>query len=227
MIKPRVWIVAGLMCLASAMAVVARPSIRMAEQGPAADLETIFPKQFADWRIDDRMPVVLPSPDVQAQLDKIYSQVLARTYVNSRGERVMLSVAYGGDQSDGMGVHRPEICYPAQGFQVLSIRRGEVQQLAGRDIPVQKVLTRLGSRNEPVMYWIVVGNQVVGTNTEQKLAQLTYGLRGRIPDGMLVRVSSISPDNEKAYATQAEFLREIADSIAPQYQARVFGSAAL
>ena len=73
----------------------------------------------------------------------------------------------------------------------------------------------------------VVGNQVVGTNTEQKLAQLTYGLRGRIPDGMLVRVSSISPDNEKAYATQAEFLREIADSIAPQYQARVFGSAAL
>ena len=227
MIKMRVWIVAGLMCLAAAMAVVARPSIRMAEQGPAVDLETMFPRQFGEWRIDDRVPVVLPAPDVQAQLDKIYSQVLARTYVNSRGERVMLSVAYGGDQSDSMQVHRPEICYPAQGFQVLSVQRDELNQLAGRDIPVQKVLTRLGNRNEPVMYWIVVGDQVVGTNTEQKLAQLRYGLRGRIPDGMLVRVSSIHPNNTAAYATQAEFLRDLATSIAPQFQSRVFGTTAL
>lgn len=227
MIKMRVWIVAGLMCLAAAMAVVARPSVRMAEQGPAVDLETMFPRQFGEWRIDDRVPVVLPAPDVQAQLDKIYSQVLARTYVNSRGERVMLSVAYGGDQSDSMQVHRPEICYPAQGFQVLSVQRDELNQLAGRDIPVQKVLTRLGSRNEPVMYWIVVGDQVVGTNTEQKLAQLRYGLRGRIPDGMLVRVSSIHPNNAAAYATQAGFLRDLATSIAPQFQSRVFGTTAL
>ena len=227
MITLRVWIVAGLMCLAAAMAVIARPSIRMAEQGQAVDLETMFPQRFGEWRIDDRVPVVLPAPDVQAQLDKIYSQVLARTYVNGRGERVMLSVAYGGDQSDSMQVHRPEICYPAQGFQVLSVRRDEFQLANGRDIPVQKVLTRLGSRNEPVMYWIVVGDRVVGTNTEQKLAQLSYGLRGHIPDGMLVRVSSISPDNASAYAIQAEFLRDIAGSIAPQFQARVFGSAAL
>ncbi|PPE71358.1 EpsI family protein [Caldimonas thermodepolymerans] len=224
MIRLRVWIVAGLMCLASAMAVVARPSIRMADQGPAIDLETVFPRQFGDWRIDERVPVVVPSPDVQAQLDKIYSQVLARTYVNSRGERVMLSVAYGGDQSDSMQVHRPEVCYPAQGFQVLSVQRDALSGVAGRDIPVQKVHTRLGSRNEPVMYWVVVGERVVGTNTEQKLAQLSYGLRGRIPDGMLVRVSSIHPDNQAAYAAQERFLREIAQSIAPQYQSRVFGS---
>ena len=30
------------------------------------------------------MPVVLPAPDVQANLNKVYNQVLARTYVNRR-----------------------------------------------------------------------------------------------------------------------------------------------
>ncbi|MCW7537308.1 EpsI family protein [Aquabacterium sp. A7-Y] len=225
-LQVRVWLVAGLMLLAAAMAVVARPSIKMAETGPKVDLESVFPKQFGDWRIDDRMPVILPAPDVQEQLDKIYSQVLARTYINGRGERIMLSVAYGGDQSDGMQVHRPEICYPAQGFQVLSQQPDQLQ-LGSRMLPVQKLNTRLGSRHEPLIYWIVVGDQIVASNTQQKLAQLGYGLRGRVPDGMLVRVSSIDVDSQKAYAAQTAFLRDISTSIAPEFQSRVFGAAPL
>ena len=62
------------------------------------NLETMFPKAFGDWRVDTSMPVILPSPDVQALLDKIYNQVLSRSYVNAKGERIMLSVAYGGDR---------------------------------------------------------------------------------------------------------------------------------
>ncbi|WKB52148.1 exosortase-associated protein EpsI, B-type [Eleftheria terrae] len=220
----RVWLVAGLMLLAAAMAVVARPTIKMAETGNRVNLETLFPKQFGDWRIDDRIPVILPAPDVQAQLDKIYSQVLARTYVNSRGDRVMLSVAYGGDQSDGMQVHRPEICYPAQGFQVLS-QHGDQLQLGERSLPVQKLSTRLGNRNEPLMYWVVVGGQVVKSNTQQKLVQLGYGLRGRVPDGMLVRVSSIDTDLDRAYSVQSAFVRDIQSAIGKEHQSRVFGAA--
>mgnify|MGYP006871988586 CR=1 FL=1 len=40
-------------------------------------------------------PVVLPAPDVQAALDRIYNQTVARTYVSAKGGSVMLSLAYG------------------------------------------------------------------------------------------------------------------------------------
>ena len=106
-------LIAALMFAASAAAVALRPTHKLADAGPKVDLEAMIPKQFGDWRVDDSIAPVLPAPDVQAKLDKIYNQTLARTYVNGRGQRVMLSIAYGGDQSDSMQVHLPEVCYAA------------------------------------------------------------------------------------------------------------------
>ena len=51
------------------------------------------------------MPLVLPAPDVQSQINAIYNQVLTRTYVSDSGQRVMLLIAYGGDQYDGTSAH--------------------------------------------------------------------------------------------------------------------------
>lgn len=215
-------LVALLMVAAAAMAHVARPTIRIADSGPKVDLESLFPKAFGDWRIDDRMPVIVPSPDLQAKLDAIYNQVLSRAYVNGKGERVMLSVAYGGDQSDGTSAHRPEVCYPAQGFQVVASQAGRID-LQGRVIPVRRVVTRLGARVEPLTYWIVVGDEVVTSGTQQKLAQLRYGVRGLVPDGMLVRISSIGGDEKQAYALQSEFLNDMVSAIEPERRGRVVG----
>jgi EpsI family protein len=215
--------VALLMVAAGAMAHIARPTIKIADSGPKVDLEALFPRTFGDWRVDDRMPVILPSPDLQAKLDAIYNQVLSRTYVNGRGERVMLSVAYGGDQSDGTSAHRPEVCYPAQGFQVVANQSGRID-LDGHRIPVRRLVTRLGARVEPLTYWIVVGDEVVTSGTQQKLAQLRYGMRGLIPDGMLVRISSIGGDEGQAYALQSKFLNDMVRAIEPEQRGRVVGS---
>lgn len=219
-------LIMALMLAAAAMAVLARPSQRLAESGPRVELETLFPRRFGAWRIDERVPVVLPPPEQQAMLDKIYNQVLARTYVNEQGERVMLSVAYGGDQSDSMQVHRPEICYPSQGFQVLATRHEQLA-LAGRQVPVSRLLTRMGTRVEPLTYWLVVGDRVPASRTQQKLAQLAYSLTGRIPDGMLVRVSSIDADEQRAYRLQDRFLRDLVHHVEPARQARIVGAAPL
>lgn len=213
-----------LMLAAAVMAVVARPTQRLAETGPRVELETLFPKQFGTWRIDENVPVVLPPPDQQAVLDRIYNQVLARTYVNDAGERVMLSVAYGGDQSDSMQVHRPEVCYPAQGFQVMDSRADRLE-IAGRSVAVTRLVTRHNARVEPLTYWMVVGDKVPATRTQQKFAQLTYGLTGRIPDGMLVRASTIDTDPRRAWALQDRFLRDMAAHIEPARQTRILGAA--
>jgi hypothetical protein len=111
-------ILAILMCAASIGAVVARPSIKSADEKPAISLETMIPKQFGDWRDEPQRTSQIINPQTQELLDKIYSQILTRTYINSQGYRIMMSLAYGSDQRGSLQAHRPEVCYPAQGFKV-------------------------------------------------------------------------------------------------------------
>lgn len=223
-VRTKAFVAALVMCAGSALALVARPTAKIADRGPKIVLETLFPARFADWRIDTSLPVVLPSPDAQAVLNRIYNQTLARTYVNAQGQRIMLSVAYGGDQSDNMAVHKPEVCYPAQGFEVLASNDTNLQ-LAGRDVPARRLLTRLGGRVEPLTYWITVGDRVPGASGfRQKFAQLGYGLRGNIPDGMIVRVSSIDRQADAAWTLQARFLDELVAALPEDGRPRVVGA---
>lgn len=201
-----------------------KPSQQLAASRPRVDLEIMFPKQFEGWVSDERMPAQLVSPDTQAMLNKLYNQALSRTYINSLGERVMLSVAYGGDQSDATRAHRPEVCYPAQGFQVLSTASDKLS-LPSHNLPVRKLVAQQGERNEPITYWITVGDKTTVTGTEQKIAQLTYSLRGIIPDGMLVRVSSIGRDEKKAFEIQQRFILNLASAVTPQLRPQIFGNA--
>ena len=203
-----------------------KPTVHLADRIGKPELETLFPKQFGPWRLDARMPVILPAPDVQARLDAIYNQVLTRTYVNDAGQRIMLSVAYGGDQSDGTSAHRPEVCYPAQGFEITANKKA-VLSAAGGTLAVRKLMSKLGGRNEPITYWVVVGSEVATSGIEQKLAQMRYGLRGVIADGMLVRVSSIDTDMARAHGLQSGFIADMAAAMPSDARPRVFGALAL
>ena len=222
----RVRAAAALVVMVAAFAVAHawRPTARLADMQAKVELEAWFPTSFGGWVIDTRMPVQLISPDTQAVLDKLYNQTLSRTYINAQGQRVMLSVAYGGDQSDATRAHRPEVCYPAQGFQILG---SSVEQLPieGRSLRVKQLLSKQGSRVEPITYWITVGERVALSGTEQKLAQLSYSTRGVVPDGMLVRVSSIDNEPNRAYQAHQSFIAALARAIAPEYKARVVGQA--
>ena len=211
-----------LMLLAFAGAQAWRPHTRLADTRPKVDLETLFPKTFADWTVDDRMPGQLVSPDTLAMLNKIYNQTLSRTYLNSKGDRIMLSVAYGGDQSDASRAHRPEVCYPAQGFELLSSQNTQLN-LGTHPLPVRQLVAKLGNRSEPITYWITVGERITITGTEQKLAQLSYSIRGVIPDGMLVRVSSIDPDSAAAHHLQDGFVTAMANAIPAAVRPQVMG----
>ena len=142
-------LVALVMLAGSAAGTWGRPRLHLADQIGQPNLQTLFPSAFGSWRVATGQPLVLPSPDVQAALDAVYNQVLARTYVNERGQAIMLTVAYGGDQSDGTSAHRPEVCYPVQGFAITSNQAGSLQ-LGQREIGVRRLMAQRGARNEPV-----------------------------------------------------------------------------
>jgi EpsI family protein len=207
---------------AAALAHVVTPTVRIADVRSRLDLEQIFPQSASSWRVDHSMPIVLPLPEVQARVDAIYNRVLTRTYISHEGYRVMLLVAYGADQA-GMGVHLPEVCYPAQGFELVS-QTATTLRAADRSVPVNRLVTRLGARVEPMTYWITIGNTATSSRTQQRLVMLRYGFRGQIPDGMLVRVSSIDKDTERAFKQQASFIEDMASGIDDDHRAQVVGS---
>jgi EpsI family protein len=211
-----------LMVSAFAVSYAWRPTMRLADTRPKVDLEAMFPKQLGEWALDERMPVQLVSPDQLAVLSAIYNQTLSRTYVNRSGDRIMLSVAYGGDQSDATRAHRPEVCYPAQGFQIIS-GSDSLLQTSVHPIRVRQLVARQGGRNEPISYWITVGDRVTLSGTEQKLAQLSYSIRGVVPDGMLVRVSSIDAQSARAFGLQQSFVDAMAKALPLAVRSQVIG----
>jgi EpsI family protein len=222
-VQLRVLVIFIAMVLASWLAHAFKPSIKMADAHPLGSLEKMIPSKFGAWQVDSSLPVILPSPEVQARLDRIYNQVLSRTYVDGQGRHIMLSIAYGGDQSDGTTAHKPEVCYPAQGLEIVYNRTG-VMNVEGRDLPVRRLRARMGARHEPITYWIVVGDKAVTSGSGMKMVQLRYGVRGLIPDGVLIRVSSLDRDADAAFALQEDFVRSMAASLDASLRQRLLGA---
>jgi EpsI family protein len=212
-----------LMLAASGMAVALRPTHKIAEQGPKVDLEAMIPHAFADWREEKQNSAQIVDPSQLETINRIYSKTLSRTYVNTKGERIMLSIAYGEDQRDSMQTHYPEVCYPAQGFQVLS-NEESVITLSKIDLPVRRLQTLLGSqRYEPVSYWTMIGTIPTLSGVKKKFAEMHYGLRGEIPDGLLFRISSIDPDSLHAFELHDAFVRSLSLALQPSVKLRLMG----
>ena len=217
-------VIAALMCAASVGAIVARPRSKAADLGPAISLETMIPKQFGDWREETEREVQVVNPQTQALIDKIYSQLLTRSYVNASGYRIMLSLAYGNDARvrDSLQAHKPEVCYPAQGFVIQKNESGLLATASG-DIPVRRLFATMGAREEPVTYWFTVGDTAVQGKLQKRLVDLRYGLTGRIPDGMLFRISSIDRDQARAHHLQDQFINQLLQSVSPAEGTRLTG----
>jgi hypothetical protein len=78
------FLVAALMFAASVGAMVARPTAKLADEGPAISLESMIPKQFADWREQPKLFAQVVNPQTKELLDKLYRQILARTFSVTR-----------------------------------------------------------------------------------------------------------------------------------------------
>lgn len=214
---------AALMFASAFMAWSAVPADKIARLHPFV-LENEIPKAFGDWVVDDRAVSGVVNPEQAELLKHLYSQMLSRSYLNRRsGERIMLSIAYGEDQRDSSQVHYPEICYPAQGFSVVSNAEGKLL-VGGGELPVRRLETVFqDSRYEPVTYWIMTGDAASIGGVRKKLIELKYGLRGKIPDGLVFRVSSIDRDSRRAFEFQQLFVADLLGAVPSEARRRIAG----
>jgi EpsI family protein len=200
----------GASCAAAALT----PRAEVANTLPLAER---IPARFGDWTAEPQSvdPVVLvPNAALEpaAAETSSYDDVLMRTYRRGDGARVMAAFAYGRRQTQELKIHRPELCYHAQGFDVslLGVRAVRLD----RDLSVDSLalLTRNRSRIEVVTYWIRVGQRIARGPWDIRWTIFDAGVHGHVPDGLLVRASSLAgstQDAEHELALQHEFLADL------------------
>jgi EpsI family protein len=216
-------VLASIVILGSALlAEVLIPRELMARTSASPGLESVIPRQFGTWTLVPEISPVKPAdPEGYVQPDplsaKIYSQEVGRGYSDGHGNIVMLLVAYGPVQNYRLKSHRPEICYTANGFRISDKTESTINYRDGTPpLRMMRLIAERESRFEPVSYWMRVGNDISNSVIDNQLSRLKYGLRGIIPDGALVRTSTIGLPREASFQLQEQFIRDLLGAIPPQ-----------
>lgn len=181
---------AGLLS-AAALAWWRKPRVDDAFMGKVK-LDDVVPTQFAGWSFVTASGLVLPPQD-QLQ-SKIYHQLLTRVYNRGDGQTIMLLIAYGGSQDGVVQIHRPEICYPASGYNLVAVEDHVARLAPDVLIPSRFIIADSPSRKEQMIYWTRLGSYFPRRWSEQRLAVFEQNLAGIIPDGVLVRISTDNPE---------------------------------
>jgi EpsI family protein len=219
----RALVAGGLLAGASLIANSRRPDVpfRMIKD---ARIDPLFPMKVADWEYATSNGLVLPPADQMR--DRLYNAILTRYYASPSQLPVMLLVAYNGKQDGMLQVHRPETCYPAAGYDLLSERIIPLDAgRGGLSVPGHYISARSASRHEQLIYWTRIGNDFPVRWWAQHWAVAKENLKGRVPDGVLIRFSTAAPDDETAIRTLARFIPAMIAELSPTARRLIFGEA--
>lgn len=186
-------------------------------------LERLVPTRIGDWTFRDSSGLVLPPPD--ALSDALYSGIVTRTYVAPDRMPMMLLIAYSNVQDGMLQVHRPEFCYPAGGYRLSPTVAEAMPDGVGGIIPANTFSADGVSRTEQVLYWTRVGAAFPTTWLAQRVAVLRANLNGVIPDGVLVRVSTLAPDMASARGDLTAFAAQLVRTAPPPARRLLVGTA--
>lgn len=214
----------ALMLIARLLANVMAPSeeyrvgLGSDSDGDAFILEDVVPSSFEGWNLDPSIRIIQPNEEGDLK-SRVYDQTISRGYRDENGYLIMIVIAYGHNQSDTLQLHRPEVCYVANGFRIVSNEQQDVKLTSYFDVllPSLRLVTVSSIRPEVVTYWTRVGDTLPTSNLSRQYEKLKFGLFGNIPDGVLVRVSSISEEPEAAYKMHDKFINDLIDIMDEKY----------
>ena len=153
----------------------------------------------------------------------LYSQLLTRVYSATDKPPVMMLAAQSASQTGVLQIHRPEVCYPAGGFQLSPVIE--------HDIPVGPLTLRTNQltatadgRSEQIVYWTRIGKHLPISWSEQRWAVAQDNMKGIIPDAVLVRISVSANDRDEAMAVIGGFTRSLIMSLSPMARKVLIGT---
>ena len=149
-----------------------------------------------DAAVFDALPTELNGwRSVDLAIDEAVSDMLAadhnvqRAYLHPLGYQIFVYVGYYGTERGGTPEHTPDICYPAQGWQIVE---SMIQRAGGQGgFDLREFVVEQAGERRLVHYWYRTGSQsgltsVVGLRLRHVVDRMTEN-RG---DGALVRLST-------------------------------------
>lgn len=189
--------------------------------GDVPQLETTLPKTIGEWQLIETATVQV-ALSTDTSMDQPYNQSVMRSYTDDKGHVVNLAVAWGERQRQEIKIHRPELCYPAQGLQVVDLTdvTFPIHSTNGTNVIGKRMLTRdHNGQFEVVSYWIRIGSVYSDSAWQTRKHIFTEGMAGRIPDGVLVRVSQRAADQSQLdaiYKRQENFAQQLVAQTEPR-----------
>lgn len=215
-------VLAGIGLIGLAGVVQARQPVPNRPYIPQKKLEAMIPNQVGRFAFETSSGFVLPPSD--ALSDRLYDSLITRAYVSPQGEVAMFLIAYNNRQDGVLQIHRPEVCYPAGGFVLSPVVPVAYPLPQGEPLPAQIFSATGEQRNEVVTYWTRVGEEFPREWSEQRLSVAKENLRGYIPDGALVRLSTIANEIANVTPMFEEFIAEFYRASPPLLRKLLFNT---
>lgn len=217
-ILTRIFAIRGSLVLGFAAALTLAVSVAWVTQRPpdtveiARDPFALFPRQIADWS------------GSTALLDVATEKVLGATdYLNATyaapGEAaaVNLFVAFYTRQTEGSGIHSPEVCLPVGGWEIFSLAPHKVDFTAAGygTFEVNRAVIQKGLSKQLVYYWFEARGKRMVNDFRAKLSVVYDGLTMGRTDGALIRYVTPIWEGETEAAAEARLVRFISQSLPP------------
>lgn len=206
----------GFLALAAAATIAVSAAWHFRPEAPPVEVErqpfAYYPEQIGDWQ------------GYRSALEPDIERVLAADdYVNAvyispnEAEVVSFFSAYYRKQTEGQGIHSPEVCLPTGGWEVFNLREVSID-MAGSGygtITANRAIIQKGLSRQLVYYWFEGRGKRIANDFRAKLSVLTDSLVLGRTDGALVRyVTPIGADESEADA-EARLMRFMAESLKP------------
>ncbi|MQY44121.1 VPLPA-CTERM-specific exosortase XrtD [Epibacterium sp. SM1969] len=144
----------------------------------------LFPRQFDDWsgttsRLEPDIERVLGADDY---LNATYRQPGSSEYVN-------FFVAFYEKQTEGSGIHSPEVCLPVGGWEVFSLEPHQVDMSeTGYGVfDVNRAVIQKGTSHQLVYYWFEQRGKRMTNDYKAKASVVYDSLAMGRTDGAMVR----------------------------------------
>ncbi len=158
---------------------------------------SLFPARLDGWSsVTTKL-----EPDIEQVLaadDYLNTNFLARDTLP-----VNMFVAFYHNQTDGQGIHSPEVCLPAGGWEIFDLRQHQVDfpDTQYGSFSVNRAVIQKGLQKQLVYYWFEQRGKRMTNDFRAKLSVLYDSLTLGRTDGALVRyVTPIGPKETEADA---------------------------
>jgi len=170
--------------------------------------EISLPREVGPWHAtrDDRMS------------DEIWSIIepdayLLRLYQAADRRPIWIYVGlYGARSGAAKTAHDPEVCFPAQGWEILARRSTEVMLPSDDQIAATQLEAHLGVQYQTALYWFQPAARWPMSSAVEQLMRIYDAITGR-PQYAFVRFTAPSSQKESAIDDLAAFASQIAPAI--------------